>query len=61
LIKKIDMNQQHSSSTQVENSLDMFAAELTETAYPIALKYGVRGSPLERRLAGPLQIEGTWQ
>ncbi|HEV3312529.1 MAG TPA: hypothetical protein VG815_18605 [Chloroflexota bacterium] len=55
------MNQQHSSSTQVENSLDMFAAELTETAYPIALKYGVRGSPLERRLAGPLQIEGTWQ
>ncbi|HEV8070392.1 MAG TPA: hypothetical protein VGP76_21945 [Planctomycetaceae bacterium] len=50
LIEKIDMNQQHASSTQEETSLDTFAAELTETAYPIALKYGVRGSSLDLQL-----------
>jgi len=44
------MNQQHPSSTQEETSLDTFAAELTETAYPIALKYGVRGSSLDLQL-----------
>jgi hypothetical protein len=51
LIEKIlDVNQQHATSTQYDIALETFAAELTETAYPIALKYGVRGSSVDLQL-----------
>lgn len=33
-----------------EDPLDTFAAELTDAAYPIALKYGIAGSSLDLEL-----------
>ncbi len=33
-----------------ESALDAFAAELTDAAYPIALKYGVSGSSVDLEL-----------
>jgi hypothetical protein len=44
------MNQQKLPRPQEETGLEAFAAELTQTAYPIALKYGVRGSSLDLEL-----------
>jgi hypothetical protein len=43
------MNNETQTSDQDE-LLDTFAAELTVAAYPIALKYGVAGSSLDLEL-----------
>jgi hypothetical protein len=44
------MTMQEVIRTQEEARIQTFAAELTQTAYPIALKYGVRGSSLDLEL-----------
>jgi hypothetical protein len=51
------MNEQHALSTEQqrepaneETALEAFAAELTDAAYPIALKYGVSGSSVDLEL-----------
>jgi hypothetical protein len=44
------MNMQQTAGMQDEARIETFAAELTRTAYPIALKYGVRGSSLDLEL-----------
>jgi hypothetical protein len=44
------MNKQNRSQSDEDVLLDAFAAELTQAAYPIALKYGVLGSSLDLEL-----------
>ena len=44
------MNNEHATQNDQDVLLDTFAAELTEAAYPIALKYGVLGSSLDLEL-----------
>jgi len=44
------MNNGHSTQSDQDVLLDTFAAELTDAAYPIALKYGVLGSSLDLEL-----------
>jgi len=44
------MNNEHTTQSDQDDLLDTFAAELTEAAYPIALKYGVLGSSLDLEL-----------
>jgi hypothetical protein len=44
------MNQRNTTVSDEEVLLDTFAAELTDAAYPIALKYGVIGSSLDLEL-----------
>jgi hypothetical protein len=44
------MNTEDAMRMQEEAQIETFAAELTRTAYPIALKYGVRGSSLDLEL-----------
>jgi hypothetical protein len=44
------MNKQAETAHDQDELLDTFAAELTDAAYPIALKYGVLGSSLDLEL-----------
>ncbi len=44
------MNNAHTTQSDEDVLLDAFAAELTDAAYPIALKYGVLGSSLDLEL-----------
>jgi hypothetical protein len=44
------MNNAHTTQSAEDVLLDAFAAELTDAAYPIALKYGVLGSSLDLEL-----------
>jgi hypothetical protein len=44
------MNKEKGTGMPEEARIETFAAELTETAYPIALKYGVHGSSLDLQL-----------
>ncbi|HUE14225.1 MAG TPA: hypothetical protein VMR25_08685 [Planctomycetaceae bacterium] len=44
------MTNRHTTQSDQDALLDAFAAELTEAAYPIALKYGVLGSSLDLEL-----------
>jgi hypothetical protein len=44
------MNNGHTTQNDQDVLLDTFAAELTQAAYPIALKYGVSGSSLDLEL-----------
>jgi hypothetical protein len=44
------MNHTVETTCQENEVLDAFAAELTDAAYPIALKYGVSGSSLDMEL-----------
>jgi hypothetical protein len=44
------MNNGHTTQSDQDFLLDTFAAELTDAAYPIALKYGVIGSSLDLEL-----------
>jgi len=44
------MNNGHTTQNDQDVLLDTFAAELTQAAYPIALKYGVLGSSLDLEL-----------
>ncbi len=44
------MTQQRETRGDQEDPLDTFAAELTDAAYPIALKYGIAGSSLDLEL-----------
>jgi hypothetical protein len=44
------MNNEHATQNDQDVLLDTFAAELTQAAYPIALKYGVLGSSLDLEL-----------
>jgi hypothetical protein len=44
------MNNAHTTQSDEDVLLDTFAAELTDAAYPIALKYGVMGSSLDLEL-----------
>jgi hypothetical protein len=44
------MNNAHTTQSDQDVLLDTFAAELTDAAYPIALKYGVLGSSLDLEL-----------
>jgi hypothetical protein len=44
------MTNRHTTQSDHDALLDTFAAELTEAAYPIALKYGVLGSSLDLEL-----------
>jgi hypothetical protein len=44
------MNIRHTTQSDQDTLLDTFAAELTQAAYPIALKYGVSGSSLDLEL-----------
>jgi hypothetical protein len=44
------MNNEHTTQNDQDVLLDTFAAELTEAAYPIALKYGVLGSSVDLEL-----------
>jgi hypothetical protein len=44
------MNNQNTTGREQDDPLDTFAAELTDAAYPIALKYGVLGSSLDLEL-----------
>jgi hypothetical protein len=44
------MNNGHTTQSDQDVLLDTFAAELTEAAYPVALKYGVLGSSLDLEL-----------
>ncbi len=44
------MNQTAETINEQDELLDTFAAELTDAAYPIALKYGVSGSSLDLEL-----------
>jgi hypothetical protein len=44
------MNHTTQSIGEQDELLDTFAAELTDAAYPIALKYGVLGSSLDLEL-----------
>ncbi|HEV7998505.1 MAG TPA: hypothetical protein VGP63_01420 [Planctomycetaceae bacterium] len=44
------MNNGHTTQSDQDALLDTFAAELTDAAYPIALKYGVLGSSLDLEL-----------
>ncbi len=44
------MNHTAETVNEQDESLDTFAAELTDAAYPIALKYGVSGSSLDLEL-----------
>jgi hypothetical protein len=44
------MSNRRTTQSDQDALLDTFAAELTEAAYPIALKYGVLGSSLDLEL-----------
>ena len=44
------MNNAHTTQSDEDVLLDTCAAELTDAAYPIALKYGVMGSSLDLEL-----------
>lgn len=44
------MNNTAETIPEQDELLDTFAAELTDAAYPIALKYGVLGSSLDLEL-----------
>ena len=44
------MTEQNESRSDQDDPLDKFAAELTDAAYPIALKYGIAGSSLDLEL-----------
>jgi hypothetical protein len=44
------MNDRYTTQMSQDAALDTFAAELTDAAYPIALKYGVSGSSLDLEL-----------
>jgi hypothetical protein len=48
--KRISMNEKHRTRRNRDALLENFAAELTDAAYPIALKHGVRGSSLDLEL-----------
>ena len=48
--KGLSMNNRHTTQSDQDALLATFAAELTEAAYPIALKYGVSGSSLDLEL-----------
>jgi hypothetical protein len=48
--KSVAMNKRNTTPSDEDVLLDTFAAELTEAAYPIALKYGVIGSSLDLEL-----------
>jgi hypothetical protein len=48
--KGLSMNKRNTKQSDEDAVLDTFAAELTEAAYPIALKYGVLGSSLDLEL-----------
>jgi hypothetical protein len=44
------MHSQQMSRSEQDADLDRFAAELTDAAYPVALKYGVSGSSIDLEL-----------
>jgi hypothetical protein len=44
------MSNQGETIRDQDDALDTFAAELTDAAYPIALKYGISGSSLDLEL-----------
>jgi hypothetical protein len=48
--KQHEPNDERTLPTNPEAALDAFAAELTDAAYPIALKYGVSGSSVDLEL-----------
>jgi hypothetical protein len=44
------MEKQQVSDSEQDADLDRFAAELTDAAYPVALKYGVSGAYIDLEL-----------
>jgi hypothetical protein len=44
------MEKQQVSDSEQDADLDRLAAELTDAAYPVALKYGVSGSSIDLEL-----------
>ena len=48
--KQHQLNDERTVPANPESALDAFAAELTDAAYPIALKYGVSGSSVDLEL-----------
>ena len=44
------MDKRQVSDSEQDADLDRFAAELTDAAYPVALKYGVSGSSIDLEL-----------